>query len=140
MFSNPHFLILEIDKRIQGGYSIETIILGKFWGQFSGQNSNSNSRILLNRPLGPTCYFRGFPSALSISTLTHFQHRNVSPEDRNRVGNREESGIGELVVVTADHSLNGSCGGLIGLGVHVDAVRVAGTEGQGQEHLQDADL
>ena len=56
------------------------------------------------------------------------------------MGHGKESGVGELVVVTANHSLDGLRGGLVGFGVHVDTVRVARTEGQGQKHLQDADL
>ena len=56
------------------------------------------------------------------------------------MGYLEDSGVGKFVVVTADHSLDGPCGGLVSLGVDVDAVGVAGTEGQRQKHLQDACL
>ena len=64
----------------------------------------------------------------------------MSPEDRDWVGHGEHGGVGELVVVTADHSLDGPRGGLVGLGVDVHAVGVAGSEGHREEHLQDAGL
>ena len=64
----------------------------------------------------------------------------MSPVDRDRVGYLEDSCVGKFVVITAYHSLDGPCGGHVSLGVNVDAVGVAGTEVQRQEHLQDAGL